>query len=100
MFYFFFSFDWYLPEGDEPYVPQLTSHMLNELSKEAFKDRKQLVRFVLTVQKSYHDHPYHNFMHAFCVTHCAYNMLRRNLTAFTPLEVKRKLVTALLPTDI
>lgn len=82
-----FSFDWYITDTYEPMMPQLAMYMLNEIGKDSFVDLSQMVKFVLTVQKSYHNHPYHNFIHAFTVTHCMYNIVKRNMDSFTMLEV-------------
>lgn len=39
--------------------------------------RDLLVNFVLYVKKGYRDTPYHNWMHAFSVTHFAYVVIKQ-----------------------
>ncbi|CAI9590034.1 unnamed protein product [Staurois parvus] len=48
-------------------------------------DRTTLVRFCLMVKKGYRDPPYHNWMHAFSVTHFCY-LLYKNLELVNYLE--------------
>lgn len=45
------------------------------------------IEFILAVMKFYRNIPYHNFGHAFNVTHCMYNILQRNMNVFTSMEV-------------
>ncbi len=39
--------------------------------------RETFARFLLKVQKGYRDTPYHNWLHAFSVTHFGYLMLMK-----------------------
>lgn len=80
-------FDFYISDSYECYMPQLTMYMFNEIAKDAFYDMESLVRFVLIISKSYQENPYHNLFHAFNVCHSMYNMCKRNLDLFTPIEV-------------
>ncbi|XP_067322519.1 cGMP-dependent 3',5'-cyclic phosphodiesterase isoform X1 [Anolis sagrei] len=48
-------------------------------------DRQTLVRFCLMVKKGYRDPPYHNWMHAFSVSHFCY-LLYKNLELVNYLE--------------
>ncbi|XP_042313440.1 cGMP-dependent 3',5'-cyclic phosphodiesterase isoform X2 [Sceloporus undulatus] len=48
-------------------------------------DRETLVRFCLMVKKGYRDPPYHNWMHAFSVSHFCY-LLYKNLELVNYLE--------------
>lgn len=86
----FFSFDWYISDGQDHYMPHLAMQMLIDLAKDSFTDISQMVKFILTVKKSYHNHPYHNFKHAFNVMHCIYNILKRNLDTFDEIEVPHR----------
>ncbi|GLH07158.1 cAMP-specific 3',5'-cyclic phosphodiesterase, isoform F [Gryllus bimaculatus] len=71
--------------------PDFNTELIDELQSELqnWKD------FVLIVKKSYRNNPYHNFEHAFNVLHCMYNLLKRNLDIFTPLEIRGLTIAAL-----
>lgn len=55
-----------------------------------------LQKFVLTVEKLYRDNAYHNFEHAFNVTHCVHCILRKNhVVPFNHIEKYALIVSAI-----
>ncbi|XP_044274540.1 cGMP-dependent 3',5'-cyclic phosphodiesterase [Varanus komodoensis] len=73
-----------LPEDD---TPMAILSMLQDMTFiNSYKmDRRTLVRFCLMVKKGYRDPPYHNWMHAFSVSHFCY-LLYKNLELANYLE--------------
>ncbi|KAF7998096.1 hypothetical protein HCN44_009494 [Aphidius gifuensis] len=61
--------------------------------------RKTMIKFILYVKKGYRDAPYHNWLHAFSVTHFAYLMMKNlkliNEKYMTELEALVFLVSCL-----
>ena len=47
----------------------------------------QLMHFILSVRRGYHDIPYHNWNHALFVAHTIYAIIKRSNEVFTELEV-------------
>lgn len=50
-------------------------------------DKKDLLRFTLTVKKNYRRVPYHNWMHGFAVANSMYSVLKNSKIVFRPNEV-------------
>lgn len=69
--------------------------MLKEVLGTNALNTSTTMEFILTTKKFYRNIPYHNFEHAFNVTHCMYNILKRNLQRFTALEMKCMLIATL-----
>ncbi|KAK7789545.1 hypothetical protein R5R35_010323 [Gryllus longicercus] len=90
----FNTFGWYV-FGHEDRLCDLTLHIYSELIDELQSELQNWKDFVLIVKKSYRNNPYHNFEHAFNVLHCMYNLLKRNLDIFTPLEIRGLTIAAL-----
>lgn len=87
--FFLNSYKWYVDNADELKVaPQYVLYMLYQLIDKRDINVKIMMKFILTVRKSYRDIPYHNFEHAFNVCHCMYVTLKRNIWKFSKLEVK------------
>lgn len=91
----FFTFAWYPVPDDVPRLVELTISMFQEVLGESFMARNNIPKFVLTVQNCYRPNPYHNFLHAFVVTHTMANIIRQHHTIFTRLEQKGLMVAAL-----
>nr|CAD7443993.1 unnamed protein product [Timema bartmani] len=87
----FETFHWY-PLGYEDQMCSLSMYMLVDICGDWLPDVKQTCEFVLKMKKCYRSISYHNFAHAFCVTHCMYNILKRNMEVFTPLERKALII--------
>lgn len=63
--------------------------------------RQTLARFLLMVQKGYRDVPYHNWSHAFSVSHFCYLLIRTNFVQKALNELERlSLFVACLCHDI
>lgn len=76
--YNFSSFTYNARQTDRSITVQLSMQMFYDLGfVNTFKIRKdKLARFLLIVQKGYRDTiPYHNWTHAFSVSHFAYSLL-------------------------
>lgn len=76
--YNFSSFTYNARQTDRSISVQLSMQMFSDLDyMNRFKIRKdKLARFLLIVQKGYRDTiPYHNWTHAFSVSHFAYSLL-------------------------
>lgn len=91
-FLFSFSFSWYITSDLYSVMPQLALYMITEVVGEPEIQLTPTMQFILSVRKSYRDNPYHNFEHAFNVCHCMYNILRRNLDIFSPVEVSNPIL--------
>lgn len=65
----------------------LTYFMLNDLFDQSILEPNTTMRFIQTVQQHYHQVAFHNFEHAFMVTHCVYNTLKLNPKRFNVIEV-------------
>uniref|UniRef100_A0A452IXT6 Phosphodiesterase n=1 Tax=Gopherus agassizii TaxID=38772 RepID=A0A452IXT6_9SAUR len=75
-----------LPEDDTPMVSAILSMLQDMNFINNYKmDRQTLARFCLMVRKGYRDPPYHNWMHAFSVSHFCY-LLYKNLELVKYLE--------------
>ncbi|XP_030759512.1 cAMP and cAMP-inhibited cGMP 3',5'-cyclic phosphodiesterase 10A-like [Sitophilus oryzae] len=83
----FDDFRWYISVEEEPIMPQMVYHMLKTVVGFTDMNIGLLVDFILTVRKCYRPNPYHNWEHAFNVSHCMYNILLRNPALFTEVEV-------------
>nr|CAD7461433.1 unnamed protein product [Timema tahoe] len=94
----FETFEWY-PLGYEDQMCSLSVYMLLNICGDWLPDMRQTCEFVLKMKKGYRSIAYHNFEHAFCVTHCMYNILKRNMEVFTPLE-RNTLIIACLGHDV
>lgn len=68
-------------------MPHYSVYMFVTVIGEENLVMNKVLEFVLTCRKSYRNNPYHNFEHAFTVTHCMYNAIIRNRNIFTELEV-------------
>lgn len=68
-------------------MPHILLHLLTSMNTEEF-DMTVTRRFVLQARKAYRSMYYHNFHHAFNVTHCMYNILVRNTNMFSDFEVR------------
>uniref|UniRef100_A0A8C0IZ12 Phosphodiesterase n=1 Tax=Chelonoidis abingdonii TaxID=106734 RepID=A0A8C0IZ12_CHEAB len=73
-----------LPEDDTPMAILSMLQDMNFINNYKM-DRQTLARFCLMVRKGYRDPPYHNWMHAFSVSHFCY-LLYRNLELVKYLE--------------
>jgi len=49
--------------------------------------KDQLMNFILSVRRSYHVIPYHNWDHGLCVAHTIYGILKNSQGMFSELEV-------------
>lgn len=68
-------------------MPQLAIHLISTICGIDYFDQENLTKFVLTMRKSYHNNPYHNFEHGFHVCHCMFNIVYRNVDVFNAIEV-------------
>uniref|UniRef100_A0A8C8SLK1 Phosphodiesterase n=1 Tax=Pelusios castaneus TaxID=367368 RepID=A0A8C8SLK1_9SAUR len=73
-----------LPEDDTPMAILSMLQDMNFINNYKM-DRQTLARFCLMVKKGYRDPPYHNWMHAFSVSHFCY-LLYKNLELVNYLE--------------
>nr|CAD7201405.1 unnamed protein product [Timema douglasi] len=94
----FETFEWY-PLGYEDQMCFLSVYMLVNICGDWLPDMRQTCEFVLKMKKGYRSISYHNFEHAFCATHCMYNILKRNMEVFTPLE-RNTLIIACFGHDV
>ncbi|XP_065920046.1 cAMP and cAMP-inhibited cGMP 3',5'-cyclic phosphodiesterase 10A-like [Dysidea avara] len=81
-----------IPEDLKP-VAFIT--MLQNLSKSFRFSKDQLMNFILSVRRSYHDIPYHNWDHGICVAHTIYTILKHSQGIFTELESVALLVAGI-----
>ncbi|KAJ8952651.1 hypothetical protein NQ318_020966 [Aromia moschata] len=88
-------FRWYVSPEEYPDMPQLVLHMVSQVIGMQEVDQQKMMEFILMVKKCYRNNPYHNFEHAFNVTHCMFNILQRNRDIFIDLEYKSLLISAL-----
>ncbi|KAJ8978479.1 hypothetical protein NQ317_018732 [Molorchus minor] len=93
--YNFAEFQWYVSPEEYPDMPQLVLHMVSQIINMQDVDQQKIMEFILMVKKCYRNNPYHNFEHAFNVTHCMFNILLRNNEIFTDLEIKSLIIAAL-----
>ncbi|XP_030754671.1 cAMP and cAMP-inhibited cGMP 3',5'-cyclic phosphodiesterase 10A-like [Sitophilus oryzae] len=91
----FDDFRWYISVEEEPIMPQMVYHMLKTVVGFTDMNIGLLVDFILTVRKCYRPNPYHNWEHAFNVSHCMYNILLRNPALFTEVEIKSLIIACL-----
>lgn len=68
-------------------MPQMVYYMIKTVVGFQEINVYALREFILTVRKCYRPNPYHNWEHAFNVAHCMYNILLRNKSLFTIVEV-------------
>lgn len=55
-------------------------------------EKKDLLRFTLTVKKNYRRVPYHNWMHGFSVANSMYAVLKNSNAVFRPNEVSKMMI--------
>ncbi|XP_074657993.1 cAMP and cAMP-inhibited cGMP 3',5'-cyclic phosphodiesterase 10A-like [Tubulanus polymorphus] len=67
-------------------LPQMFLHMAKRLFSPADFNMNKFARFCLTVRKNYRPVTYHNWHHAFAVTHSMYWIVQQIPGAFTMLE--------------
>ncbi|ENN78871.1 hypothetical protein YQE_04660, partial [Dendroctonus ponderosae] len=79
--------EWYVSIDEEPIMPQMVYYMIRTVVGFQEVNVHALKEFILTVRKCYRPNPYHNWEHAFNVAHCMYNILLRNKSLFTNVEV-------------
>ncbi|XP_054283445.1 cAMP and cAMP-inhibited cGMP 3',5'-cyclic phosphodiesterase 10A-like [Macrosteles quadrilineatus] len=91
----FFTFAWYPAPDDMPRLAEITISMFHEVLGDSFMLQNNVPKFILTVQKCYRPNPYHNFLHAFVVTHTMANIISRYHFNFNGLERKGLMVAAL-----
>ncbi|XP_014674430.1 PREDICTED: cAMP and cAMP-inhibited cGMP 3',5'-cyclic phosphodiesterase 10A-like [Priapulus caudatus] len=94
----FFRYEFYcMPHMEK--LPKLFISMVHTLFGPDCFDLSKLCRFILTVKQGYRDVPYHNFKHAFTVTHCMFRFLHENPTTF-PLMERKALIFACICHDL
>ncbi|XP_037079297.1 cAMP and cAMP-inhibited cGMP 3',5'-cyclic phosphodiesterase 10A-like [Pollicipes pollicipes] len=86
----FGTFGW--APGREHNLNRLYLHMFFDLVGDTRLPPERIVTFTTTVIKSYRRVPYHNATHAFMVAHTMYNILKRNASVFSRLEILALLV--------
>lgn len=91
----FFSFSYYPSPDDTPKLVEMTINMFHEVLGDSFMVLNNVPKFVLTVKNCYRPNPYHNYVHAFGVTHAMANIITRYHRVFTGLERKGLMVAAL-----
>lgn len=91
----FFTFSWYPPFDDTFRLAELTVNMFNEVLGGSFMMTNNVPRFILTVKNCYRPNAYHNFLHAFTVTHTMANIVRANHYVFNGIERQALMVAAL-----
>lgn len=91
----FFTFAWYPAPDEMPKLVEYTINMFHEVLGDSFMVLNNVPKFVLTVKNCYRPNPYHNFLHAFCVTHAMANIISRYHHIFTGVERKGLMVAAL-----
>lgn len=91
----FNEFRWYISPEEYSDTPQFALHMFKEITGTDCLDISNLMSFILAVKKTYRNNHYHNWEHAFNVTHCMYNILKRNKYVFTDVEIKTLLIATL-----
>lgn len=75
---------------------KLAAFMFLELVDTAEFDENKILRFCLAVSKNYRPIPYHNWEHAFSVTHCLYYIIIGAPHLFTYIEVVNTRILTLL----
>lgn len=90
----FKDFNWYIMNDDIEMMPKLCVHMFRDLFGDEIINRSELDKFIITLRNSYRDIPYHNFEHAFNVSHCIYSILNRNKESFSLIELQALMVAA------
>ncbi|XP_048521448.1 cAMP and cAMP-inhibited cGMP 3',5'-cyclic phosphodiesterase 10A [Dendroctonus ponderosae] len=88
----FSDFRWYVSIDEEPIMPQMVYYMIRTVVGFQEVNVHALKEFILTVRKCYRPNPYHNWEHAFNVAHCMYNILLRNKSLFTNVEIKALII--------
>lgn len=78
---------WYPVENNLNRLAELALILFHETLGENFMKNNNMCKFILTIKNSYRPNPYHNFEHAFIVTHTMANILCRNRELFSALEV-------------
>ncbi|KAH0998645.1 hypothetical protein HUJ05_009626, partial [Dendroctonus ponderosae] len=84
--------EWYVSIDEEPIMPQMVYYMIRTVVGFQEVNVHALKEFILTVRKCYRPNPYHNWEHAFNVAHCMYNILLRNKSLFTNVEIKALII--------
>ncbi|XP_018324862.1 cAMP and cAMP-inhibited cGMP 3',5'-cyclic phosphodiesterase 10A-like [Agrilus planipennis] len=91
----FREFSWYIELDDFDNIPRYALYMIERVCGDFDVNSEQMMDFILSLRKNYRKNPYHNFEHAFNVCHCVYNVLRRNMLDFKPIERKALIIAAL-----
>lgn len=91
----FFTFAWYPSPDEMPKLVEYTINMFQEVLGDSFMALNNIPKFILTVKNCYRPNPYHNFLHAFCVTHAMANIVSRYHHIFTGVERKGLMIAAL-----
>lgn len=91
----FFTFSYYPSPDDTPKLVEMTINMFHEVLGDSFMVLNNVPKFILTVKNCYRPNPYHNYVHAFGVTHAMANIITRYHRVFTGLERKGLMVAAL-----
>ncbi|XP_044757857.1 cAMP and cAMP-inhibited cGMP 3',5'-cyclic phosphodiesterase 10A-like [Coccinella septempunctata] len=92
----FLDFRWYIPDEIMQHAPFLAAHMIKDVSgNDNDINYNNLMNFMLVARRLYRNNPYHNFEHAFNFMHCMYNILKRNLRLFSPMEIKALLISSI-----
>ena len=81
-----FTFDSFFLDGHTK--AQLAVLMFSDLVDNFSKfDQDKVLRFFLTISKNYRSIAYHNWEHAFNVTHCMFWVIRGTEKMFSEIEV-------------
>uniref|UniRef100_A0A1B6CZB4 Phosphodiesterase n=1 Tax=Clastoptera arizonana TaxID=38151 RepID=A0A1B6CZB4_9HEMI len=91
----FMTFTWYPVNDHLRKLPELSLMLFQETLGESFMKLNNMYEFILMVKKCYRLLPYHNFEHAFTVTHTMANILCRNRELFTKLEKEALMISAI-----
>ncbi|XP_018329422.1 cAMP and cAMP-inhibited cGMP 3',5'-cyclic phosphodiesterase 10A-like isoform X2 [Agrilus planipennis] len=86
---------WYLKSTDEEMKDHLLLNMMIDVINETDINMAGLQRMIRWAHTGYRDVQYHNFEHAFNVTHCVYSVIKRNPDRFKPIEKKGLIIAAL-----
>ncbi|KAF5278629.1 hypothetical protein FQA39_LY00671 [Lamprigera yunnana] len=91
----FEEFHWYIPVEYTTMMPHLVLYMFNKIIGTENLNTKEVMEFILSVRKSYRDNFYHHWGHGFCVCHCMYNIIKRNMEVFNETERKALIIGTL-----
>lgn len=87
------KFEWYINKDNMTFMPHIAVYMISMITGLEDTEEQKLQNFVLSVRNAYKNNGYHNWDHAFNVTHCMYNILLRNEDMFTDIEVRNTTLT-------